>query len=186
MGKHIITLGGLPGSGKSSTANRLATELGYQRFSSGDFLRQVGISRGLSVEEISALAKTEPAIDVEVDAAVRAAGKQDNVVIDSRLAFHWIPESFKVFLKLDLHTSAERTYAQIKQGGRLGQVGGSVEEIYKNTLERVSNEQKRYTSKYNIDYLEEKNYDLVIDTAAHTLEEVVKIILEKYKARLEK
>jgi len=37
MKKHIITITGLPGSGKSSTADEVARTLNYTRFSGGDF-----------------------------------------------------------------------------------------------------------------------------------------------------
>ena len=39
--KHIITLSGRPGSGKSSTADKVAELLGYTRFSSGNMVREV-------------------------------------------------------------------------------------------------------------------------------------------------
>ncbi|PIW96975.1 hypothetical protein COZ82_02065, partial [Candidatus Kaiserbacteria bacterium CG_4_8_14_3_um_filter_38_9] len=38
--KHIITISGRPGSGKSTTADKVAELLGYTRHSSGDMVRQ--------------------------------------------------------------------------------------------------------------------------------------------------
>lgn len=181
MHTSIITIGGLPGSGKSSTANGVAEALGYARFSSGDLMRQIGLARGLSVEEVSALAKTEASIDEEIDKTLRDKAKEKNLVIDSRIAFHWIPKSFKVFLKIDPYLAAQRTFAHIQNSGRVGQNGNSVEEIYEKTQKRVADEQRRYTSLYNVDYLDEKNYDLVIHTAEHDLAEVIRLIVEKYR-----
>ena len=186
MKQHIITLGGMPGSGKSSTAKRLAVELGYQHFSSGDFLRQVAETHGWSIDEFNKMAETDPQFDHEVDALIRTTGEEENLVIDSRLAFHWIPQSFKVFLKIDTHTAAERTLVQIQTEGRVGQAATSAPEIYKKMLARIESEQKRYAALYGItDYLNESNYYLVVDTARHSRDEVVKIILEKYRAWLD-
>jgi len=39
--KHIITISGRPGSGKSTTADKVAELLGYTRHSSGDMVRQI-------------------------------------------------------------------------------------------------------------------------------------------------
>ena len=106
MKKSIITLTGFPGSGKSSTADAVAEELHYTRFSSGDFMRAMAIKRGVTLDELQQIAKSDPTIDQEIDQAVRDKGDEENLVIDSRTAFHWIPESFKVFLKIDPHIAA--------------------------------------------------------------------------------
>lgn len=182
MHKRIITLGGLPGSGKSSTARRLADALGYRHFSSGDFLRQVAAEHGWTIDEFNRAAETDPKFDHEVDEHIRAAGEEENLVIDSRLAFHWIPQSFKVFLKVDLRTAATRTHTHIHAEGRVGQHPESVGDIHQKMLARIESEKKRYTALYGIDYLKESNYDLIVDTATHPLEEVVRIILERYQA----
>ena len=180
MKKHIITLSGYPGSGKSSTGNGLATKLGYTRFSSGDFMRNIARERGISLEEFNTLAKTDPAIDNMVDGEIRRVGEQDNLVIDSRLAYHWIPKAFKVFLTLDLHIAAERIFHHIQKESRVGQDATSIEEVYQETVRRVANEQSRYTTLYGLTYDDPKNYDLVVDTGTHNLEEVIQIILDAY------
>src|SRR5579859_5169018 len=161
MRKHIITLCGLPGSGKSSTADKVAQALGYERFSGGDFMREVGRRRGLSIDQTNVAAIEEPSFDQEVDDAIRSAGERENLVIDSRTAFYFIPGSFKVFLKLDPRIAAERTFEQIKNEGRIAQDGGSLEEVYRKLLVRIHNERTRYKTKYGFDYLNETQFDLV-------------------------
>ena len=105
MKKHIITISGFPGSGKSSTAKGIALELGYEHFSSGDLFREMAAERNLSVEGINFAAEKSKDIDYKVDKLLESMGKEkDNLVIDSRTAFHWIPNSFKVFLDLDSRT----------------------------------------------------------------------------------
>lgn len=180
MGKRIITLGGMPGSGKSSAAKRLAEVLRYRHFSSGDFLRAVAKEHGWSIDEFNSAAEKDPRFDREVDGLIRKTGEEDELVIDSRLAFHWIPESFKVFLTIDPHTAAERTFEQLQKEGRVGQAATSLEDIYQKMLARIESEKKRYTALYGIDYLNTSNYDLVIDTATHPLEEVVQTVLQAF------
>ncbi len=184
MQKRIITICGLPGSGKSSTAMGVATELGYKHFSSGDLFRAMAKEHGISVEEINQKAELEQEIDHAVDERLRQMGGDDQLVIDSRMAFHWMPESFKVFLKIDPHLAAERTFKHMQENGRVSQQASSVEEVYKNTIERTASEIKRYAALYNVDYTNESNFDLVVDTAQHPLAEVVRIIIEEYKKRL--
>ncbi len=182
MKKHILTIGGLPGSGKSSTAKGVAHLLGYEHFSSGDLFRKMAAERGLSVEGINFAAEKQKEIDLEVDELLEKIGREkNNLVIDSRTAFHWIPDSFKVFLDLDLKIAAERTFVHIQQEGRESQAGSSVEEILENTLRRTESECKRYRRLYNIDFTDKSQFDLVVDTDKNDLQAVIEIVVEAYQ-----
>ena len=182
MKKKIITIAGLPGSGKSSTAKGVAAALGYEHFSSGDLFRKIAAERGLSIEEINLVAEKQKEIDHQVDERLVEIGKEkENLVIDSRTAFHWIPGSFKVFLDLDLMVGAERTFAHIQKEGRTSQSGSSVEEVYQNTVKRLESEQKRYSNLYQIDVTDKSQFDLVVDTGVNDLNAVIGILVSKYQ-----
>ncbi len=179
--RHIITIGGLPGSGKSSAAVGVATALGYKHFSSGDLFRKMAAERGVSIEEMNIVAEQQKAIDEGVDAMLRAMGSEKNdVVIDSRMAFHWIPDSFKVFLQLDPKIAAERIFAQVSAGERIGQSAASLEKITERTLARIESEKTRYRALYGVDVTDLSQYDMVIDTATHDLRSVIAMIVEVY------
>ena len=183
MKKEIITIAGVPGSGKSSTADGVAKALGFKRFSSGDFMRNIALERGISINELSAHAETDDSIDISIDDQNRKAGEGEKLVIDSRLAFHWIPNSFKVFLDLPLEISKERILSNLKHN-KLRQDSEGIADadgVYKKITERLESEKKRYKELYNIDYTDKSNFDLVVDTNKNNLEEVVKIILTEYK-----
>jgi cytidylate kinase len=47
--------------------------------------------------------------------------------------------------------------------------------------EREASEMKRYKKLYHLNYYEEKNYDLVVDTTEMNVKEVVKEILVKVR-----
>ena len=172
----------MPGSGKSSTARATARILGYEHFSSGDLFRKMAEKRGLSVEELNFTAEKQKEIDREVDELLKQIGNEkNNLVIDSRMAFHWIPRSFKVFLDLDLNVAIQRTFANIQKDGRTSQSGSSIEEVRENTLKRISSEQKRYMSLYGIDVTDKSQFDAVVNTEDSSIEEVANIVADKYK-----
>lgn len=183
--KKIITITGLPGSGKSSTAKKVAEALGYKHFSSGDLFRKIAKDLGLSIEAMNITAEEQKDIDHEVDALLKKMGdEEEEFVIDSRLAFHWMPEAFKVFLDLDVDTAAERTFKHIKEEGRESETANSVEEVRKSLQVRIDSEHKRYCNLYDIDYTNQKHFDLVVNTGEHTIDDVVKQILDGYKKHL--
>lgn len=179
--KTIITIAGDLGSGKSSNADRVAKILDYSRFSSGDFARLVAKEHEMTIEELNEHAEEHPEIDHEIDEEVRRSGEKEKLVIDSRTAFHFIPEAFKVYLKLDPKLAAARIYEQMLQGQRISQHAESVDDMYKKTIERRDSERKRYLSLYNFDSTDTSQFDLVIDTATAPLEKVSERIVEKYK-----
>lgn len=183
--KNIISIAGLLGSGKSSTAKVLAPILNMRHFSSGDFMRAIADERGISLGELTQIAKTDNSVDDAIDEQVRKMGEENNLVIDSRLAFHWIPDSFKVFLSLDPEVAAQRVfddaqknYARHKE--HLAPIT-SPEDVKKSIIARLESEKERYMTKYGVNHVDLKNFDLVIDTEFTPIDQVVAKILEEYK-----
>ena len=188
MKKRIITIAGVPGSGKSSTADGVARELEFARFSSGDFMRNIALEMGISLNELGSMAETNQEIDRKIDEQVRNAGEKENIVVDSRLAFHFIPDSFKVFLDLPLEISKVRVFNSLQNNKlRMESEGeASIEKIYEKITARLKNERKRYKNLYGIeDHTAKDSFDLVVDTNKNNLDQVVKIIVSEYKKWLE-
>lgn len=183
MKKEIITITGTLGSGKSSTADKVAERLGYKRFSAGDLTRKVALEMHMSLDELSAKQKTDPSVDKRVDDELRKAGELEKSVIDARMAFHFIPNSFKVYLELPPETAKDRILQNIKENPlrKQSESSESEEEIYEKIVKRLESEKKRYKDLYGVDHTDKSNFDLVIDTNKNNLEEVVNIILTEYQ-----
>jgi len=183
MKKEIITINGRLGSGKSSTGKAVAKVLGYEHLSTGDFFRKLALEMGISITEINIRAETEPNIDEKTDSWLRSFRDKSKLVIDSRTAYHWIPESFKVYLDLPEEIAKQRIVNSIKENPLRAQSEqvSTPEEAYQKMQERFASEQKRYWEKYKINNADKNNYDLVIDTNKNNLEEVVNLIVSEYK-----
>lgn len=188
MKKQIIALNGGPGSGKSSTADMVAKRLGFQRFSAGDFTRKIALDMGMSLNELSKKEEEDKSIDKRVDDEVRKVGDMSKIVIDSRMAFHFIPESFKVHLDLPPEIAKERILNNLENNALRQQSESSAtsEEIYEKIVTRLESEKKRYRDWYGVDHTDKSQYDLVIDTNKNNLEQVVDIIVSEYKKWIEK
>lgn len=184
--KHIITIAGKPGSGKSTTAKGLTETLQYQRFSSGDFFRAIGKERGIDVFQTNLVAESETNIDELVDQKLRDLGETgDNMIIDSRMAWHWMPYSFRVYLDLDITTAAKRIFTTLeKERLEAESIPDTAQEYAVQLQQRLDSEAKRYKNLYSVNPYDISNYDLVLDTAQHGTQEVQQIIIDAYNAWL--
>ncbi len=182
MKKKIITVAGRPGSGKSSTAKTLASKLGYEHFSSGELFRELAKERGVDVLQANLSAEDNAEIDHLVDGRLQEIYKEkDKLVVDSRTAWHWMPSSFKVFLDLDLDVAAERILAVREERKEVNEdIPQDPEEYAKVLQRRLDSENRRYEMLYKINPGDMSNYDLVVDTNANNLQQVVAIILDGY------
>ncbi|MEX0913112.1 MAG: nucleoside monophosphate kinase [Candidatus Paceibacterota bacterium] len=181
--KQIITIAGKPGSGKSTISKRLAATLGYKHFSSGDLFRAIAREKNLSVDKINLLAEADPSIDEAVDQKLRDLGKdEDETVIDSRMAWYWIPQSFKVYLDLDLEIAADRIYnGQNHERFANEDTAKDVLEYQNQLAKRLESETKRYMTLYQQNPYDTSHYDLIVDTYVNNPEQVEKIILEAFR-----
>jgi cytidylate kinase len=178
--KRIITIAGKPGSGKSTTSSLVAEALGYTKFSSGDFFREIAKERGIDVLAANKVAEDEKEIDYLVDERLRELGTtQDELVIDSRMAWHWMPYSFRVYLDLDLVVAAERIITN-HNARHDEDIPDSVEDYAEKLQARLDSEAKRYLDLYHVNPYDPSNYNLVVDTAAHDPQAVQKLILDSY------
>ena len=170
MRKQIITIAGSLGSGKSSTARAVASALGFRHFSSGDLFRQLAAERDESIEAMNISAEAQRDIDLKVDNLLREMYRTDErLVIDSRMAWHWMPLSFKVFLVLDPDTAAQRIFNHLRDEGRMSEAATSIDEVRKSIDRRFASEQKRYAALYGVNATDPLNFDVVINTKHNDL-----------------
>jgi cytidylate kinase len=173
----IITISGMPGSGKSTVAKLIASKLGMKYYSVGDFMREIAVQRNMSLIDLSKLAETDRRIDEQLDDRQIRMRTEDNFVIDSRLGFHFMPNSTKIFLKVDIKNEAKRIFSQ----KRKEEHADTLEEIESMIKRRIQSEKLRYNQYYNIDIYDMANYDLVIDTSNISAEQVADKIVKKIR-----
>jgi CMP/dCMP kinase len=182
--QHIITLSGKPGSGKSSTADISAELLGYTRHSSGDIVRGILAKQGLSLAEYNKRAQSDHALDEAVDEQLRNLRTKKDIVVDSRLGFYWIPESFKVYLDLDIEVATARIFndaSQNKARSGTGEGGASLSDVANQVRTRMEEERSRFRALYHVDPYDLAHFDLIIDTSRHSPQTVALTVYDTYR-----
>jgi len=174
-----ITITGKLGSGKSTVAKMLAHEDGFEIFSTGAILRAAAAERGMDLldlnKELNANLDSDRSMDDLIDSTtVRVAAERrgDKLIFDSRMAWHFVPDSFKVFVTVDPMVAAER----VMKDPRPGEPAEDVHELCAELVERSKVEQARFVYLYGVDYYDYNNFNLVVDSSHRAPAEVLAII----------
>lgn len=177
---HITITGNL-GSGKSTICKIMEDKYGFEIYSTGKVQRELARDMNMTTLEMNQFMCSDPKFDTMIDDATARISKENRdkkIIFDSRLAWNFVEQSFKVFLSVSLSVAANRVFNDNR----------GKEEQYKDIDEardllaaRAQTETKRYKDMYNLDYFNFNNYNLVIDSTYCTSEKIASIIMEEAK-----
>lgn len=178
----IISFNGQEGSGKSTISLMVANKLGFPHYYMGQIFRDMAKEKGMTLPEFRKICDADPSFDKKVDDYLIQLSKEKNdFIIESRTAWYFIPQSLKIYLKVDSRVAAERIFnAMSEKNNRENEDKNldTVENIQKSILQRRKEDSERYFSLYEIHQDEEKNYDFVLDTTNLNINEVFKKVME--------
>lgn len=172
--KTKITLSGFAGSGKSTVAKRIQKELDFEFLSIGNYSRAFAKQAyGMTINQFQEHCKNQPELDSLIDEKFKTECKlKNNIVVDYRLGFHFIENAFHVLLKVSDQNASERISLDNRQ-----------DELTCPESIKLRNEnmRARFVEHYGVDFTNDKNYDLVIDTDNLTANEVARKIIYHYQ-----
>lgn len=163
-----ITLSGEVASGKSTIGKLLADKLNFRFVSIGNRTRDCAKSLGIDIVTFQKQCLSNPEIDKSIDKQFSAeCNSSGNLVIDYRLGFKFIRNSFNIFLKVSEESAIER----LKAANRAN-------ETHQTLRLRNQSFKNQFQNSYGIDYTVESHYDLVINVADYqSPDEIVQFII---------
>ena len=176
--KNAITISGPPASGKSTIKKILAEQLGYESYSIGDLVEKLAQQSGQNKVEFYQQ-NAGGKLDKDLDDYQQGLGRQkDRFILDSRLGFYFVPQSFRVFLPCEAQEAARRAHTSRKDNSHYATVEKAMETI----SEREAVEKENYAAIYGIpNFHLPAHYDLIVDTTDKKPEEIAAKILQEYK-----
>ncbi|MBB6052854.1 cytidylate kinase family protein [Armatimonas rosea] len=171
-----ITITGEPGCGKTTVAKLLQESLQIEYYSTGAMQRQIAASKNLTTLEYNKLAESDRSIDDEIDSLTQRIGQEkERFIFDSRLAWHFMPYSLKVFVTCLPAVAAARVYGQ----ERIGESFVSKENAMNLLRERYFSENNRFLKYYNASLNNLSNYDLVVDSSVLDAKSIAALIVNE-------
>lgn len=176
---HIISLTGDIASGKGAVSNILSEKLNYSIYRNGEYFRKLAKEHNMNVKQFNKYCEDHPEIDYDIENSAKEYAKtHDNFIIDARLGFYAVNQSFKVYLKVDSNEAARRVFLD-KTRGEVENYS-SLDSAKNEIEERFKLENERYFKIYGVKKDDMSNYDLVIDTTYMTPHMVAEKIENEY------
>ena len=175
-----ITITGDLGSGKTVVSKILNRETGFEIYSTGKMQREIAAKYNMTTLELNKYSETHPEIDEEIDNFSKGLGhREQSLIVDSRLAWFFIPHAFKLYLAVDVDEAARRIHGDtVRQSESYTDLNSAKKKI----LERKASENSRFISLYNADCGNMDNFNLVVDTTNITPEQAAAKILESFRS----
>ncbi len=185
--KNIISLAGELSSGKGTVSKIIMEKLNYGVYRNGDYARKLAKEKGMSITEFNEYLREHPEIDKQIEKSAKEyAQNHENFIIDARLGWYAVPESFKVYLTVDIDVAAARAFSNKDNEKAKTEKFETIEEQKEDMQKRYKLENERYFNVYGIRKEEPSNYDLIIDTTQLTPADVADRIIKEYLEWLKK
>ena len=156
-----IAVTGDLGSGKSTVCGNLHSKYGLTVFSTGAIQRKIATDMGMTTFELNKYMETHPEIDRRIDSELADLSNTEiDIAIDSRMAWHFVRDTFKVFLVTDETVAAQRIIGDTRGPAERYSDIRDAKELLK---ARKISENFRFKEKYGVDCYDLRNYDLIID-----------------------
>lgn len=178
---HRITVTGDPGSGKSTFSRAVAETTGFRLITTGNMFRAIAREKGVSITELNEMAETQNDIDREVDDYLCSLkDRAEDLVLDSRMAWHFVGDALKIRLTVDSDVAVRRIFNDENTQWR--EKFPDLETAMDEVRRRRESEVQRYKSLYGVDIGDNENFDLVINTSYLTPAETMARFEEAFAA----
>jgi CMP/dCMP kinase len=175
-----ITITGDLGSGKSVVSKLIQAQLGFEMYSTGKVQRAIADRYGMTTLALNQYAETHPEIDKEIDSVfVSLNDAPQGIIVDSRLAWFFMPNSFKIYLRVPVAVAAARIMGDdTRKGERYRDLDHAIADL----TARKQSENRRFLEKYGADCADMSLFDYVADTDQRSPESVAEGILKAFEA----
>ncbi len=169
----MVTISGPPGSGTSTLVSKLSNDRNWNFINGGDIFRSAANSKGISVEEFSALCKSDLETDKSLDYKLKEimTSKNPPEIMESRLCGWWAEQLEINCKKIWISVSEEERAKRIQH-----REGGLYSDCLKKSKSRQKDDMDRYMTLYKINLDDMSPYDLIVEADDKNEDDVFQLV----------
>jgi len=169
----IITIGGLAGTGTTTTADTLSKKLNIPFISAGDIFRQMAKESKMSILDFGEFAENNIDVDIEIDSRQKKlAENSENLILEGRLSAYFTEANLKVWMITPFDVRVQRICERESK---------SFDSASEEVKIREDSEAKRYLEIHKIDINNLNIYDLILNTNSFNPVSITEIISSTLK-----
>lgn len=175
------------GAGKSSIIEKVVEKLGYEHLDIGQVFRARAVAKWLTIGEYDKHIEQNPEEDREIDNEFKTTiqNSKNDCIASRRVGFHFLPNAINIRLDVAPEEWARRIFLQDRWNQE--KKYKTVQEAMDASQDRMKRLQQRMLNVYWVDFMDKKNYNIILKTDGKTVEqsaeELIKIIQDYQKKK---
>ena len=176
----IVTISGPPGSGTSTLVTRLSQSFGWKFLNGGQVFREEASRRGITVEELSSIAKENLEIDRSLDELLQSRMKSHDCpeIVESRLCGWWAYQNKIECARVWIEVSDDERARRIQK-----REGGSFQDCLERSKNRQHDDMARYKQLYGINLDDLSPYTLIVHADEKDEGDVFKLVSDELRGQ---
>lgn len=171
-----IIIGGLSGTGSTTAAKQLATQLGFEHVYAGAIFRQMSKEAGMSIEDYMVDIVKHPERERAVDDRLLKRAAEGRAVIESRV-LHWLVPKDQDYFTAWLTCDFPERVRRIREREPFRDQADAEQHV----SYRDGNDAKRYKELYDVDITNFSAIDALVDTTSIAAGAATDRIFEAYQ-----
>jgi CMP/dCMP kinase len=171
----LVAVAGLPGTGTTTLCRILSARLTLPHAYAGQFFREMAKEKSMDLVAFGKYAEEHREVDTELDRRMIEVARKRGVILEGRMAAWHVAQAnvggLKVLLEAPEDVRAKRVAT--REGV------GDISAVLMDNRHREASEAKRYREYYGFDPNDPRHYDLVIDSAHQTPDQIADKVVAK-------
>lgn len=171
----LVAVAGLPGTGTTTLCRLLSTRLALPHVYAGQFFRQMAKEKGMDLVDFGRYAEEHPEVDTELDRRMIEVARKRGCILEGRMAAWHLVQANAGGLKVLLEAPEDVRANRVANREGIQDVSA----VLLQNRHREASEAKRYREFYGFDPNDPRHYDLVINSADKTPEQIADMVVAR-------